>query len=176
MAARDAAPAVTPGDTTPSRDALTAAGVDTAGLSDDVVVVLERALSQLGTVYAWGGGDKDGPTQGIRDGGVADSFGDYDKTGFDCSGLMIYAFGGVGKELPHYSGYQAEAGPRLPLAERRPGDMLFYADDDGHGAVHHVALYLGGDRMVEAPESGKVVRITKVRFTSELVDTVTRLL
>lgn len=159
-----------------ARAALADGGVDTTGLPDDVVVVLERALSQLGTVYAWGGGDKDGPTRGIPDGGVADSFGDFAKTGFDCSGLMIYAFGGVGKDLPHYSGYQAEAGPRVPLAERRPGDLLFYADDQGRGPVHHVTLYVGGDRMVEAPQSGKVVRISEVRFTGELLPTVTRLL
>lgn len=138
-----------------------------------VRVVLDRALSTLGTVYAWGGGDAAGPTRGIRDGGVADAFGDFDKVGFDCSGLMIYAFAGVGRELPHYSGYQATAGPQVPLAQRRPGDMLFWADGDG---VHHVALYLGNDRMIEAPQSGKVVRVTDVRFDDEIVPTVTRLL
>ncbi|MDD7918452.1 NlpC/P60 family protein [Actinomycetospora callitridis] len=156
-------------------DALAAAGVDTTRMSDEVELVLERALSQLGVVYAWGGGDAQGPTKGIRDGGVADSFGDFDKTGFDCSGLMIYAFAGAGKELAHYSGYQAESGQRVPLEDRRPGDLLFWADDDGAGAVHHVALYLGGDQMVEAPESGKKVRIAPVRFDEEIVPTVTRL-
>jgi cell wall-associated NlpC family hydrolase len=145
-------------------------------MSDGVKVVLERALSQLGVVYAWGGGTTDGPSQGIHDGGVADSFGDFDKTGFDCSGLMIYAFAGAGKDLPHYSGYQAEAGQRVPLAERKPGDLLFWADDGGKGAVHHVALYLGNDQMVEAPQSGKSVRIAPVRFDDEIVPTVTRLL
>ncbi len=156
-------------------DALAEAGVDTTGMSDEVKLVLERALSQLGVVYAWGGGDAQGPTEGVRDGGVADSFGDFAKTGFDCSGLMIYAFAGAGKELSHYSGYQAESGQRVPLEDRRPGDMLFWADDDGAGAVHHVALYLGGDQMVEAPESGKKVRIAPVRFDGEIVPTVTRL-
>ncbi len=157
------------------QDALAAAGIDTAGMSEEARTVIVRALSQLGVVYAWGGGDTAGPTKGIRDGGVADSFGDFAKTGFDCSGLMIYAFAAVGKELPHYSGYQAEAGPRVPLAERRPGDLLFWAEDDGAGAVHHVALYLGGDQMVEAPESGKTVRIVPLRLDDEIVPTVTRL-
>jgi peptidoglycan DL-endopeptidase RipA len=137
-----------------------------------VRVVLDRALSELGTTYAWGGGDADGPTQGIHDGGVADAFGDYDKVGFDCSGLMVYAFAGVGITLPHYSGYQIDAGPKFPLDQRKPGDLLFWADHDG---VHHVALYLGDDKMVEAPESGKVVRIAPVRFDDEIVPTVTRL-
>ncbi|MDF2978781.1 MAG: hypothetical protein K0S40_3509 [Actinomycetospora sp.] len=167
--------------TTPdgAQDPLAAAGIDTTGMSAEVRTVIGRALSQLGVVYAWGGGDAAGPTKGIRDGGVADSFGDFDKTGFDCSGLMIYAFAAVGKDLPHYSGYQAEAGPRVPLAERRPGDLLFWAEDDGAGAVHHVALYLGRvngeDQMVEAPESGKTVRITPLRLNDEIVPTVTRL-
>jgi peptidoglycan DL-endopeptidase RipA len=161
------------------QDPLAAAGVDTTGMADEVKQVLDRALSQLGVVYAWGGGDAAGPTQGIHDGGVADAHGDFDKTGFDCSGLMIYAFAAAGKDLPHYSGYQADAGTKVPLAERKPGDLLFWADDDGAGPVHHVALYLGTvdgeDQMVEAPESGKTVRITPVRFTDELLPTVTRL-
>ncbi|MFC5138799.1 NlpC/P60 family protein [Actinomycetospora rhizophila] len=156
-------------------DPLADAGISTDGLSDEVRTVLERALSQLGVVYAWGGGDAEGPTKGIRDGGVADAHGDYDKTGFDCSGLMIYAFAAAGKDLPHYSGYQADAGQRVALEDRRPGDLLFWADDDGAGPVHHVALYLGGDQMVEAPESGKTVRIASVRFDDEIVPTVTRL-
>ncbi|MDD7937488.1 NlpC/P60 family protein [Actinomycetospora lutea] len=156
-------------------DPLAAAGIATDGMTDEVRTVLERALSQLGVVYAWGGGDAAGPTQGIRDGGVADAHGDYEKTGFDCSGLMIYAFAAAGKDLPHYSGYQADAGQRVALEDRRPGDLLFWADDDGQGAVHHVALYLGGDQMVEAPESGATVRIASVRFDDEIVPTVTRL-
>ncbi|GLZ52356.1 NlpC/P60 family protein [Actinomycetospora sp. NBRC 106378] len=141
--------------------------------ADPVEIVIDRALSELGTTYAWGGGNGQGPTKGVRDGGVADAFGDFDRTGFDCSGLMVYAFAGVGKQLPHYSGYQADAGPKFPLDQRRPGDMLFWADGDG---IHHVALYLGDDMMVEAPESGKVVRVTPVRFDDEIVPTVTRLL
>jgi cell wall-associated NlpC family hydrolase len=139
---------------------------------DRVRVVLDRALSELGTTYAWGGGDANGPTQGIHDGGEADAFGDYRKVGFDCSGLMVYAFAGVGITLPHYSGYQIDAGPKFPLAQRKPGDLLFWADGDG---VHHVALYLGDDKMVEAPESGKVVRIAPIRLDDEIVPTVTRL-
>ncbi|HSK60997.1 MAG TPA: NlpC/P60 family protein, partial [Actinomycetospora sp.] len=165
--------AATPDD---AQDPLAAAGIDSTGLGEEVRTVLGRALSQLGVVYAWGGGDAAGPTPGIRDGGVADSFGDFAKTGFDCSGLMIYAFAGAGKDLPHYSGYQAEAGPRVPLSERRPGDLLFWAEDDGAGPVHHVALYLGGDQMVEAPESGKTVRIAPLRLDDEIVPTVTRLI
>jgi peptidoglycan DL-endopeptidase RipA len=126
-----------------------------------VKVVIDRALSQLGVPYAWGGGNANGPTRGIRDGGVADAFGDYNKVGFDCSGLMIYAFAGVGIRLPHYSGYQANAGRRVPLSAMAPGDMLFWSTG---GRIHHVALYIGNGQMVEAPYSGSRVRITSVRY------------
>jgi peptidoglycan DL-endopeptidase RipA len=137
-----------------------------------VRTVLDRALSQLGVQYAWGGGNAFGPTRGIRDGGVADLYGDYAKVGFDCSGLMIYAFAGAGFHLPHYSGYQYQAGARYPLSQRRPGDMLFWATG---GRIHHVALYLGDGQMVEAPYSGSRVRIAPVRYGG-IVPYVTRLL
>jgi len=129
--------------------------------SGDAQAVIGRAMSQLGVPYAWGGGDVYGPTQGIRDGGVADLFGDYDKVGFDCSGLMVYAFAAAGKRLPHYSGYQATAGRRVPLSQKAPGDMLFWAT---RGRIHHVALYIGDERMVEAPFSGSHVRVAAVRY------------
>ncbi len=134
--------------------------------------VINRALSQLGVPYAWGGGNANGPTRGIRDGGVADAFGDFNKVGFDCSGLMIYAFAGVGIRLPHYSGYQATAGRRVPLSQMAPGDMLFWASG---GRIHHVALYIGNGQMVEAPYSGARVRIASVRYGG-IVPLATRLL
>ena len=125
-----------------------------------IEAVIARALSKLGMPYAWGGGNASGPTRGIRDGGVADRYGDYNKIGFDCSGLMIYAFAGV-RSLPHYSGYQYTSGRRVPLSQMRRGDMLFWG---GGGGIHHVALYLGGGQMVEAPQSGLRVRIAPVRY------------
>ncbi|MDV8000248.1 NlpC/P60 family protein [Rhodococcus sp. IEGM 1408] len=124
--------------------------------SSRVETVVNRAMSQLGVPYAWGGGDAKGPTRGIRDGGVADQYGDYNKIGFDCSGLMIYAFAGIGKALPHYTGYQYTAGPQHPVATRQRGDMLFWPG--------HVALYLGDGKMVEAPQSGDVVKVSSVRM------------
>jgi len=125
-----------------------------------IEAVIARALSKIGLPYAWGGGNASGPTRGIRDGGVADRYGDYNKIGFDCSGLMIYAFAGV-TGLPHYGGYQYTAGRRVPLSQMRRGDMLFWG---GAGGIHHVALYLGGGQMVEAPQSGLRVRVAPVRY------------
>ncbi len=110
--------------------------------------------------YAWGGGDENGPTRGIRDGGVADSYGDFNKVGFDCSGLMIYAFAGIGISLPHYTGYQYTAGTQVPSSEMKRGDMIFY----GPNASQHVALYLGNGQMLEAPQSGSSVMVSPVRW------------
>ncbi len=126
-----------------------------------VEMVIGRALSQLGVQYAWGGGTSSGPSRGIRDGGVADANGDFAKVGFDCSGLMIYAFAGAGIELDHYSGYQYQSGRQVPLSQMRRGDMLFWQDS---GRVHHVALYLGNGKMIEAPYSGSRVRVAAVRY------------
>jgi peptidoglycan DL-endopeptidase RipA len=134
--------------------------------------VINRALSQLGVPYAWGGGNAYGPTLGIHDGGIADLFGDYNKVGFDCSGLMVYAFAAAGYRLPHYSGYQATAGPRVPLSQKAPGDLLFWGDG---GRIHHVALYIGNEQMIEAPYSGSHVRIAPVRYGG-IVPYATRLL
>lgn len=137
-----------------------------------VRAVINRALSQLGMPYAWGGGNAYGPTRGIRDGGIADMFGDYNKIGFDCSGLMIYAFAAAGYRLPHYSGYQAQAGRQVPLSQKAPGDMLFWATG---GRIHHVALYIGNEQVIEAPYSGSHVRIASVRYGG-IVGYATRLL
>lgn len=130
---------------------------DTSGTAEEKIErVIKRAESQLGLPYAWGGGNFYGPTKGIRDGGVADAHGDYNKVGFDCSGLMMYAFYGVGFKLDHYSGYQYTAGKQVPSSEAKRGDMLFWPG--------HVALYLGDGKMIEAPQSGDVVKISDVRW------------
>jgi cell wall-associated NlpC family hydrolase len=131
--------------------------------TSSVQSVINRAMAQLGVRYSWGGGNADGPTVGVRDGGVADTYGDYRRVGFDCSGLMIYAFShALGGSLPHYTGFQYNTGRKVPLAQKRPGDMLFWSTD---GDIHHVALYIGGEQMIEAPYSGAAVRVTSVRYS-----------
>lgn len=131
-----------------------------ASSSAKVETVIARAMSQLGTPYAWGGGDANGPTKGIRDGGVADAHGDYNKVGFDCSGLTLYAYAAVGITLPHYTGYQYQKGTHYPASQMKRGDLIFYGPN-GHG---HVAIYLGNGTMIEAPQSGDVVKISQVRY------------
>lgn len=146
-------------ETTDSVTDRAASKLGDASREAQIETVIERATSQVGVPYAWGGGDANGPTQGIRDGGVADSHGDYNKVGFDCSGLVLYAFAGVGISLPHYTGYQYQKGEKISTSEIERGDLIFY----GPSGNQHVAIYLGDGTMVEAPQSGQNVSITPVR-------------
>ncbi len=113
--------------------------------------VIRRALSQRGVPYSWGGGTAAGPSRGIGSGSGT--------VGFDCSGLILYAFAGVGIKLPHYSGSQYKMGRQIPTAMARRGDVIFY----GPGGSQHVTLYLGNGLMLEAPDVGQVVKVSPVR-------------
>ena len=113
--------------------------------------VINRALSQRGVPYSWGGGNAAGPSHGIGSGAGT--------VGFDCSGLILYAFAGVGIKLDHYSGSQYNSGRQIPSSQMRRGDVIFY----GPGGSQHVTLYLGDGQMVEAPYTGSVVKVSPVR-------------
>jgi peptidoglycan DL-endopeptidase RipA len=113
--------------------------------------VIRRGMSQLGVPYSWGGGNAAGPSKGIDSGA--------DTTGFDCSGLVLYSFAGVGIRLPHYSGSQYNMGRKIPSALMRRGDVIFY----GPGGSQHVTIYLGNGQMLEAPDVGLKVRVAPVR-------------
>lgn len=135
-------------------------------------------LTQLGVRYSWGGGGPAGPSNGIRDGGVGDSFGDYANPGFDCSGLTEYAWAAAGVFIGGTSNAQyAQVRPQLAWSEALPGDLLFYGSTS---LTHHVALYLGVDAtgqhlMLEAPRSGLTVRVAPVRTGGDfLAGTVAR--
>ncbi|BDQ23646.1 MULTISPECIES: NlpC/P60 family protein [Rhodococcus] len=160
-----------PAATTDPGDGEGGNGQNSATDEGAIETVIDRAMSQLGVRYSWGGGDANGPTFGIRDGGVADTFGDFENAGFDCSGIMIYAFAGVGISLPHYSGYQYTAGRQVPASQMKRGDLIFY----GPNASQHEALYLGNNQMLESPQSGDVVKVSPVRWDG-MVPNVTRLL
>ncbi|MCV7153593.1 MULTISPECIES: NlpC/P60 family peptidoglycan endopeptidase RipA [Mycolicibacterium] len=125
--------------------------------------VIRRAMSQLGVPYSWGGGNANGPSRGIDQGA--------NTVGFDCSGLMLYAFAGVGIKLDHYSGSQYNAGRKVPSSQMQRGDLIFY----GPNASQHEAMYLGDGMMLEAPYTGSVVKISPVR-SSGMTPYVTRLI
>lgn len=126
--------------------------------------VVNAAMGWLGTTYAWGGGDYNGPTLGIRDGGVADRYGDYNKVGFDCSGLALYAWAQVGVYLPHYSVYQYTGqSNKISRGDLQPGDLVFWANNTSSpSTIHHVAIWMGNDQIIEAPNSGSYVKISSM--------------
>lgn len=133
--------------------------------------VIAAAMRWLGTPYAWGGGDQNGPTNGISDGGgAADAHGDTGKVGFDCSGLTLHAVfqaSGGAISLPHFTGDTSNPGqlydPRgqkIPLDQKQPGDLIFFGSG---GNTHHVGIYYGVENgtemLLNAPQSGDVVSV-----------------
>jgi cell wall-associated NlpC family hydrolase len=114
---------------------------------------IDAAVAELGTSYAWGGGGAQGPSGGLPpDDGVV---------GFDCSGLTQYAYARAGVSIPRNSRSQFAALPKVAIGDLQPGDLVFWATNPGDPrTIHHVALYLGDGRVLEAPESGGIVRVT----------------
>jgi peptidoglycan DL-endopeptidase RipB len=125
--------------------------------------VIRRGGSQIGVPYSWGGGSLTGPSKGVGSGAGT--------VGFDCSGLVRYAFAGVGVLLPRFSGDQYNAGRHIPPSQAKRGDLIFY----GPGGGQHVTLYLGNGQMLEAYDTGTPIRIAPVR-TEGMTPYVTRII
>jgi cell wall-associated NlpC family hydrolase len=121
---------------------------------------VRRAESQLGVPYAWAGGGVDGASWGVCDSSNG-APNDCNVRGFDCSGLVLFAWG---RYWAHYAATQyTQAGSYHPsLGNLRPGDLLFWSYDGTIGGIHHVAIYIGGGEIIQAPESGDVVRISSM--------------
>lgn len=117
--------------------------------------VVQSALKWIGTPYSWGGGDPSGPSYGIGRGSRT--------RGFDCSGLALYAWAQAGVKLDHFTGSQWNSGPRIPLGMLNPGDLVFFArNTKDPDTIHHVGIFIGRGRMVEAPYTGARVRISSI--------------
>ncbi len=123
-----------PGETS-SLSAQRSSGATAPNATGDRVVAL--AKQHLGTPYVWGGEN---------------------PGGFDCSGLVQWAYKQVGVELPRVSTQQATAGREVSAAEARPGDLVFFE----RGRVDHIGLYAGSGQWVVAPKTGDVVKLQDV--------------
>ncbi|WP_412034216.1 C40 family peptidase [Pseudomonas donghuensis] len=101
--------------------------------------VLSRAVNVLGTPYRWGGSSP--------------------SKGFDCSGLVKYAFNDIDEvDLPRTSNAMASGhGIKVDRNDLKPGDLIFFNIKSRR--VNHVAIYLGNDRFIHAPRTGKRVSI-----------------
>ena len=120
-----------------------AAPVDSSITGRDRVV--QEARKYLGVPYVWGGTD---PAKGL-----------------DCSGLVQLVYHNLGIELPRVSGDQAKAGTAVPsLDEAQPGDLLAFGSP-----VHHIAIYIGDGKMIEAPRPGLDVRVSDVYETPSAI-------
>jgi cell wall-associated NlpC family hydrolase len=91
------------------------------------------ALEAVGVPYRWGGASL--------------------ESGFDCSGLVHWAYGQIGVELPHSSYALYGLGRGVARSRMEPGDLLFFS------GLGHVGLYVGRGRMIHAPQSGSRVEV-----------------
>ena len=116
-------------------------GAATTGTSSGGQAVVDEAKKYLGVPYVWGGTNP--------------------ATGLDCSGLVQHVYEKFGVDLPRVSYQQATAGTQVAsLAEAQPGDILAFGSP-----VHHVAIYMGDNKMIEAPRPGKNVQVSSVYET-----------
>lgn len=111
-------------------------------------IAIKTAMAQIGLPYVWGG---DGPTNG--------------DAGFDCSGLTTFSYAAARVSLPRTAHTQYYKGPHVPQgAALQPGDLVFYGTP---AKVHHVGMYLGDGKMVNAPTFGKPVQTAFYRWSGD---------
>jgi cell wall-associated NlpC family hydrolase len=128
-----------------------AAGLAEASTQGDAAVAF--ALSQVGKPYVYG------------------ATGPY---GYDCSGLAMASWLAAGVQLPRTAAEQYFAGAHVPLSQVEPGDLVFWASDPSDpSTIYHVAISLGGDRTVQATETGQTVQVLTL-WAAGLVPTATR--
>lgn len=106
--------------------------------------VIDFALEKLGMKYVWGGESDD-------------------EGGYDCSGLLWYAFKAAGIDMPRVSMTQATRGKRVGLEQLKPGDLVAWENNPRQSGADHIALYLGNGEILEAPRTGLNVRRRKLR-------------
>lgn len=122
--------------------------------NDAAAIAIHWAFQEIGVPYSWGGGTNDGPSLGFAQGA--------NTVGFDCSGLTMFAYHKAGIQLGHYTGSQWDQGKRIiSMADLQPGDLMYFAyDTSDPGTIHHVGLYLGNGMMINAPQTGEVVKVS----------------
>lgn len=113
------------------------------GSSSAGQAAVDWARTQIGKPYRWGA---TGPNS------------------YDCSGLTSQAWAKAGVKIPRVSRDQYRAAKKISYSEMRPGDLIFYGSGNNASSVHHVAIYSGNGKMIEAPRSGLNLREVPVRM------------
>jgi cell wall-associated NlpC family hydrolase len=118
-------------------DAAASAVPSGGGAGPKALAALEEAKKHLGTKYVYGGSTP--------------------QTGFDCSGLVQWAYAKAGIQIPRVTDAQfnSSAGTPVERADLKPGDLVFFGQP---GNIYHVGISLGGDKFVHAPRTGDVVK------------------
>ncbi|PLX98148.1 MAG: hydrolase [Desulfuromonas sp.] len=122
-------------------EAHTAARIRQSGHGNLRTELVKTARRFIGVPYRWGGEDS--------------------RNGFDCSGLTMVCYRLNGLNLPRNSRSQFSSGRWVAKAKLRPGDLVFFATRGGK-RVSHVGMFIGSDRFIHAPRTGKKVRIEKM--------------
>jgi cell wall-associated NlpC family hydrolase len=120
---------------TPAFDASAAAAAIPEAPPSQYGGVVGVAMQYLGVPYRWGGAD---------------------PSGFDCSGLIMYAYSKVGVSLPHHAASQYGMGVPVSRDALQPGDLVFF------NGLGHAGIYIGGDQFIHAPHTGDVVKISSL--------------
>ncbi|MDA0142605.1 C40 family peptidase, partial [Solirubrobacter deserti] len=110
------------------------------GPGPKALAAIQEASKHMGTPYKWGGSTP--------------------QTGFDCSGLMQWSYAQSGIQIPRVTYTQIESGTEVADRNQlKPGDLVFFA---ANGDVHHVGMFLGGDKFLHAPSTGDVVKVSSL--------------
>ncbi len=112
------------------------------GVSDVRVELVEYAKTALGNPYVWGGTSL--------------------TKGADCSGFVLSVYKKFGIKLSHSSSAQSKEGTKISASELQPGDLIFYANSSG--TINHVALYIGGGRVIHASSPSTGIKISKYNY------------
>ena len=112
------------------------------GVSDVRVELVEYAKQFVGNPYVYGGTSL--------------------TKGADCSGFTLSIFKKYGVKLSHKASVQAKEGKKISYSEIQPGDLVFYADSSG--TINHVAIYIGGGKVVHASSPTSGIKISKYNY------------
>lgn len=112
------------------------------GVSDIRVDLVEYAKQFVGNPYVWGGTSL--------------------TKGADCSGFVMSVFKHFNINLSRTSRAQANDGTKIKFSDMKPGDLVFYAN--GSGTIDHVAIYIGGGKVIQASSPSTGIKISKYNY------------